>query len=203
MKTFTAATKEKRLKTILDSSWDILFQRIATGRVKLNEAASLPRHYAAILRTYGRLLCMATGETFTIAVEPAGATPGIDITCALGEIRAAVALDCFRKQTRRAPAAGMLKMLQHIDRLLSQPDFSLRKFVCLTDDPSYANASCPGSKGSLPGRAGGKYARHAVDPPSGRGVRKGGLRDRPAAFAEDIEFEWSNYKQWYFLAINL
>jgi hypothetical protein len=203
MKTFTAATKQQRLKTILDSSWDILFQRIATGRVKLNEAASLSRHYAAILRTYGKLLCMEAGKTFTIAVEPAGAAPGIDITCALGEVRAAVASDCFRKQARRAPTAGMLKMLRDIDRLLSHPDFSLRKFVCLTDDPWYAKASCLGSKGSLRGRAGGKYERHAAVPPSGRGVRKGGARDRPAAFAEDIEFEWSNYQQWYFLAINL
>ena len=87
------------------------------------------------------------------------------------------------------PAVGMLDLLRGIDRLLSHPDFSVRKFVCLTDDPSYAKAHCPRGAGRLKAGGGGKG--------KGRG------RGRPAAFAEDIEFEWSNYKQWYFLSINL
>src|SRR5437870_5310113 len=102
MKTVVPQTKEQRLTRMVESSWDILSQRIATGRVTINKEASLQLHYSSILLAYGNLLCIEPGETFSIELESASAKKSIDITCALGDAKAAIELKCFRKASNRA-----------------------------------------------------------------------------------------------------
>ena len=64
-------TQPERLTRILDESWEILMQRIATSRVTINKEASLQLHYSSILLSYGELFCVEPRETFTIELESA------------------------------------------------------------------------------------------------------------------------------------
>jgi len=95
-------TQPQRLTRILDESWEILAQRIATGRVSINKEASLQLHYSSILLSYGELFCVEPRETFSIELESASGRKSIDITCALGDTRAAIELKRFRKASNRA-----------------------------------------------------------------------------------------------------
>jgi hypothetical protein len=97
MHTVNTQTQLQRLTRILDESWEILLQRIATRRVVINKEASLQLHYSSVLLSYGELLCVEPKETFTIELESASGRKSIDITCALGETKAAIELKCFRK----------------------------------------------------------------------------------------------------------
>ena len=71
MHTINPQTQPQRLTRILDESWEILAQRIATGRVNINKEASLQLHYSSILLSYGELFCVESRETFSVELESA------------------------------------------------------------------------------------------------------------------------------------
>src|SRR5713226_8988092 len=133
MQTFVPQTNTQRLSRILSEGWDVLSQRIATDRVTINGEASLQLHYSSILLSYGELFCIDPHETFTIELESANMRRRIDITCALGDAKAAIELKCFKKQQNRAMDTDMYDVLADLERLLSYQDFAVRRFICLTD----------------------------------------------------------------------
>jgi len=142
-------TQPQRLTRILDESWELLMQRIATSRVTINKEASLQLHYSSILLSYGELFCVEPRETFTIELESANGRKSIDITCALGETKAAIELKCFRKASNRACDTDMYDVWCDLERLLSYQEFAVRKFFCLTDNPYYPFGTHSGHAGSV------------------------------------------------------
>jgi hypothetical protein len=193
--------KQQRLRRALDTSWDILSQRIATGRVTINKEASLQLHYSAILFSYGELLCIDPRETFSIELESAAQRQSIDITCALDGVRAAVELKCFRKQSNLAVDTDMYDVLRDLQRLISYSDFAVRKFICLTDNPYYAAAAHAGHAGSVTIRDGTFYPAGTQITPSWAGTWKSRSRDAPITLAKAVKLDWTRDRDWYALSL--
>lgn len=133
----------------MSESWDILCQRIATDRVVINKEASLQPQYASLLQSQGEILCIGPTETFSIKLESECEGKSIDITCALGGVCGAVELKCFRTRSNRAADIDMYGVLRDLNRLLSFSEFTVRRFICLTDNPYYCNAAHTGHAGRL------------------------------------------------------
>jgi hypothetical protein len=201
MQTVIPQTKQQRLRRTLDAAWDILSQRIATGRVTINKEASLQLHYSSILLSYGELLCTDPGETFSIELESAFERHSIDITCSLGDVRAAIELKCFRKHSKRAVDTDMYDVLLDIQRLLSYQDFSVRKFICLTDNPYYANGTHSGHAGSVTIRDGTTYPVGTTITPSWAGKWKSHERDAELKLTKDVGIKWTRDGNWYVLSL--
>jgi len=203
MQTVNPQTQPQRLTRILDESWEILAQRIATGRVSINKEASLQLHYSSILLSYGELFCVEPRETFTIELESASGRKSIDIACALGDTRAAIELKCFRKASNRACDIDMYDVWSDLERLLSYPEFEVRKFICLTDNPYYAFGVHSGHAGSVSIRDGTILQIESKIAPSWAGKWKDKSRDRCLTFAKSVELQWSQNRGWYSLALTL
>ena len=62
-------TKIDRLNFIIDLSCKIFFEKITSGRVRINKESSMQLHYSSILNTVGELLCILPGETFSLELE--------------------------------------------------------------------------------------------------------------------------------------
>ena len=191
----------QRLQRTLDGAWDILAQRIATGRVKINKEASLQLHYSAILLSYGELLCTHPGETFSIELETALERQSIDVVCRRADLSAAVELKCFRKRSNRPVDTDMYDVLRDIERLMSYPGFDVRRFICLTDSSSYALAPHSGHAGSVSIRDGTVYPAGTIIEPSWAGKWKDRSRDAPIEFTEDVNIEWVQDGEWYVLSL--
>jgi len=197
-------TSIQRLERILAESWELLSQRIASKRVKINKEASLQLQYASILASLGGLYCVEPNEVFSIELESANAGRNIDITCSLGDANAAIELKCFKKESRRGLEADMYDVLVDIDRLLSyKKDYKVCKFICLTDNPYYATVEHGGHAGSVTVRDGKKYLAGASIKPGWAGRWKSKSRDEPICFTQSILCEWRENKGWYELVINL
>jgi len=203
MLTINPQTQPQRLARILDESWEILMQRIATGRVSINKEASLQLHYSSVLLTYGELFCVEPRETFTIELESASGRKSIDITCALGETRASIELKCFRKASNRACDTDMYDVWYDLERLLSYQEFAVRKFFCLTDNPYYPSGTHSGHAGSVSIRDGIICEIGSMIAPSWAGTWKDTSRDRCLTLAKRVEIKWIRNRGWYSLAITL
>jgi hypothetical protein len=201
VKTVTPQTKQQRLRRALDIAWGILSQRIATGRVRINKEASLQLHYSSILLACGELLCTDPGETFSIELESALERRSIDITCSLDDLRAAIELKCFRKQSNRAVDTDMYDVLLDIQRLLSYPDFAVRKFICLTDNPYYVHGAHSGYAGSVTIRDGTVYPAGTTLTPSWAGKWKDQKRNAPITLSKTVNIEWTRDRDWYALSL--
>jgi len=196
-------TQPQRLTRILDESWDILNQRIATGRVNINKEASLQLHYSSVLLSYGELFCVEPKETFTIELESASGRKSIDITCTLGDTRAAIELKCFRKTSNRACDIDMYDVWRDLERLMSYQEFAVRKFICLTDNPYYVYGVHSGHAGSVSIRDGTILQMGSQITPSWAGIWKDKSRDRCLTLAKGVELHWSQNKGWYSLTLTL
>jgi hypothetical protein len=203
MQTVNPQSQHERLTRILDESWEILAQRIATGRVSINKEASLQLHYSSILLSYGELLCVEPRETFTIELESASGRKSIDIKCTLGETRAAIELKCFRKASNRACDIDMYDVWYDLERLLSYQEFAVRKFICLTDNPYYVCGVHSGHAGSVSIRNGTILQIGSKIAPSWAGKWKDKSRDRCLTFAKSVELHWNQNRGWYSLALTL
>lgn len=203
MHTVYPQTQPQRLTRILDESWEILMQRIATGRVAINKEASLQLHYSSVLLSYGELFCVEPRETFTIELESASGRKSIDITCALGETKAAIELKCFRKASNRACDTDMYDVWCDLERLLSYQEFAVRKFFCLTDNPYYVSGTHSGHAGSVSIRDGKIFEIGSKIAPSWAGTWKDKSRDRCLTLAKRVEIDWSQNRGWYSLAVTL
>ncbi len=203
MQTVIPQTPSQRLTRILDESWEILSQRIATGRVTINKEASLQLHYSSILLSYGELFCVQPGETFTIELESASGRKSIDITCTLGDTRAAIELKCFRKASNRASDVDMYDVWHDLERLLSYQEFAIRKFICLTDNPYYVSGAHSGKAGSVTIRDGTVHKVGSKIDPGWAGKWKDKSRDRSLTLTKQVALEWSENRGWYSLAVSL
>ena len=187
----------------MDTSWDILSQRIAAGRVKINKEASLQLHYASVLLSSGESLCTGPDETFSIELESAHGRQSIDITCSIGELAGAIELKCFRKQSNRPVDTDMYDVLLDIQRLLSYHRFAVRKFICLTDNRYYVSGTHQGHAGSVTIKDGTLYPAGTVIKPSWAGTWKSRPRDAPITLNRDVKIEWTKYRDggWYALSL--
>ncbi|MEI9954887.1 MAG: hypothetical protein WDM90_00895 [Ferruginibacter sp.] len=68
----------------------------------------------------------------------------IDIVCKLADVCAAIELKCFMKLSRRARELDCYDVLKDLERLENFPDFTIRKFFCLTDNKSYCETEMKG-----------------------------------------------------------
>lgn len=129
----------------------------------------------------------------------------IDITCAYGQIRAAVELKCFRKASNRASDLDMYDSLYDIERLLSLEDFEVKKFICLTDNPYYVQADHTGHASSVSIKDGVFYKKDQPITPSWVGRWKNTSRDKEILFSKDIQLTWASDDggQWYYLKLDL
>lgn len=139
----------ERLSFVLDFAWQIFFEKVTTGRIKINKESSMQLHYSVILHGLGELMCLQPKETFTTELESSYGKKNIDIACSYDEVKGAVELKCFRKKSNRATDIDMYDVLKDIDRLLSYDDFKVRKFICLTDNPYYAHSNHSGKASAV------------------------------------------------------
>ena len=196
-------TKTDRLERVLNESWDVLTQRIASGRVKINKEASLQLHYSSIVQGFGEICCIEPGETFVIELETGNERKSIDLTCTLGDVKAAVELKCFRKASNRAVDTDMYDVLRDIERLLSYKDFAVRKFICLTDNIYYVNGAHSGHAGTVTIRDGTVYKEGSTVAPGWAGKWKNATRDRGITFSKTVAFDWRRTGAWYSLFVTV
>ena len=196
-------SKVDRLSYVLDFAWEIFFERVAAGRIKINKESSMQLHYSAVLHGLGELMCIQPKETFTIELESAHGRRNIDITCSYGDINAALELKCFRKSSNRAIDIDMYDVLKDVDRLLSYKDFQVRKFICLTDNPYYSTGTHSGHAGTVSIRNGTQYRQGVPIRPSWAGKWKDKSRDIPIHLSKDVSFNWTEKNGWYRLKLDL
>lgn len=196
-------SKADRLSYVLDFAWEIFFERVAAGRIKINKESSMQLHYSAIAHGLGELMCTQPKETFAIELESAHGRRNIDITCSYDDVRGAVELKCFRKRSNRAADVDMYDVLKDVERLLSYNDFQVRKFICLTDNPYYSTGRHSGHAGTVSIRNGKHYKQGAPIRPSWAGKWKDKSRDSPIHLSEDLSFRWIEKTGWYCLKLNL
>jgi len=194
-----------RLNMVIDLGWDIFYKRVTTGRIKINNEASMQLHYASILHGLGELLCIKTGEIFDVEMESTVGRKNIDITCSYGQIRAAVELKCFRKISNRAADLDMYDSLKDIERLFLYKDFQVKKFICLTDNPYYIKGNHAGHASNVSIKDGIFYKKDQPITPSWIGKWKDSSRDKEIVFSNDVQLTWASDAggQWYYLKLDL
>lgn len=196
----------KRIERAIDESWEILMLRIASGRVRVNKEASLQLHYASILHSMGELMCNAPGEAFTVELETHVSGKNLDVTCVLGDARAAVELKCFRRASNRAVDVDMYDVLKDIHRLFALEGFAAKRFFCLTDNRYYPTAAHKGYAGSVSIKQGRKYRSGQQIVPGWSGKWKDRTRDQTLVFPGDVCLNWSRVhgtQEWFSLSVAL
>jgi len=193
-----AKESEVRLKHILSEAWQILFARIVVGRQAINKEASMQLQLARILQDLGKAYCITPDEHFTIELETGIGRQNIDITCQLGESKAAIELKCFRKQSNRATDLDMYDVLKDIERLDNYKDFQIKQFVCLTDNSYYAENNNTGHGAAVSSTNGSTYYANQPIAPSWKGKWKSKSRDLDIVLSIDLEFQWVEKEGWFY-----
>jgi len=126
----------EKLQYILDFSWDIYIEKLISNKISINLESSMQLHYASIINSLGELLKIKPDEEFNIELEHAyeDTSKYIDIQCSYHNIKTAIELKCFRKNSNRAKDIDMYDALKDIERLESFKSHQIKKFICLTDD---------------------------------------------------------------------
>jgi len=203
MKEIQLISQPERVKQLLDHSWLFYLQRIAAGKIVINKEASLQLHYASIIKTLGDVYCISPSESFSIELESKQGKINIDICCSIGDTKAAVELKCFRKSSNRASDTDMYDVLKDVTRLQALESFDVKKFICLTDNPYYANGAHAGHAGSVTIKDGFSYGKDAEISASWVGTWKDKSRDIPISFNSKVTFQWNLLGDWYFLDIDI
>lgn len=193
----------ERLRILLDLGWNILLRQIMSGRMAVNKEASLQLHYAAIVQQLGSTFCLLPAETFAIELESSIKDGEIDITCSLGITKAAIEMKCFRKRSNRAQDIDMYNVLSDIGRLQALPSYSVRKFLCLTDNPYYAVSSHRGHASSVSIKHGHGYKPDTTITPSWAGKWKSHANDAQIELPLGVRFDWTKSQGWYSLNIDV
>lgn len=192
-------SEKDRLSFALDLAWKILLARTESRRMRINKESSMQLHYASILHVLGETFCTRPDERFSIELESGVAGKSIDLTCVLGTARAAVEMKCFRKSSKRAVDTDMYDVLKDISRLCSCPDFQIRRFICLTDNPYYVNGKHDGHASVVTIKDGTVYASGTDINPTWIGKWKDSSRDHPLHIGTEITLNWSKVEGWYSL----
>ncbi|MBI4680928.1 MAG: hypothetical protein HY753_06930 [Nitrospirae bacterium] len=193
----------ERLNFVLDLAWQIFFEKVTSGRIKINKESSMQLHYSAILQGLGELMCIKPKEIFTIELETSHGKKNIDIACAYNDVKGAVELKCFKKESNRARDIDMYDVLRDIDRLLSYDGFKVKKFICIADHSYYAHTNHSGKANSVSIKNGKHYKKDMPIIPEWAGKWKDDSRDEPITFSRDISFNWFEKSGWYYLLMDL
>lgn len=191
----------QRLSYLINESWQILFQRIVSGKQLINKEASLQLQLARILNDLGNAYSILPNETFQLELETGYNGKNIDITCQLGDVKAAIELECFMKSSNRAKDLDMYDALLDSERLESFEDFEIKKFFCLTDNKYYAETEQKGLASSVTLRNGTIYKANQEIIPLWTGKWKV-KRDKSIVFKKDIVCNWVADSSWFYLQIN-
>lgn len=203
MNKFLPTDQCNRAHFLLDLAWEVFFERIASGKIKINKESSMQLHYATILHSLGEAFCITPTESFNIELESARGKQNIDITCSLGETKIAIELKCFRKASNRAVDIDMYDVLIDVARLLSFKEYNVRRFICLTDNKYYSETDHSGHAGSVSIRDGIHYIKGTELTPSWSGKWKNKSKDKPIHIESDLKFMWVRKDGWYALSLNL
>ncbi len=203
MNTHLPVDQHQRVQYLVDLAWEVFFERVASGKVKVNKESSMQLHYASVLYSIGETFCILPAESFSIELESGRGKQNIDITLSLGEVKAAIELKCFRKRSKRAVDTDMYDTLKDIERLLSFDEYQVKKFICLSDNTYYADAAHKGHAGSVTIKEGTQYKKGTMITPSWEGKWKDKTRDKPIHSGTDLLFRWVNRNGWYALVFNL
>jgi hypothetical protein len=202
MNTLPIAQKQ-RVDFLIDLAWDVFFERVVSGRIRINKESSMQLHFAAILHSIGETFCTQPSETYSMELESGRGKQNIDITIALGNVAAAIELKCFKKGSNRAVDTDMYDVLKDIERLQSFDEFQVRRFICLTDNRYYAEAAHAGHAGTVSIKEGNKYAKGTRVTPSWIGKWKDKSRDKAIHIQSDLIFQWTRKDGWYALLLNI
>jgi hypothetical protein len=143
-------SKTDRPNFIIDLSWKVFFEKITSGRIRINKESSMQLHYSSILNTAGELLCILPGETFSLEFESSHGRKNLDIACRFDDVSATIELKCFRKFSNHAQDLDMYDVWVDITRLLGLDDFQVKRFIFLTDHDKYPNGKHWGKNITVP-----------------------------------------------------
>ena len=198
--------KRERLSQIIELAWEIIFNKIISKKLIINKESSLQLHLSKTIFELGNLYCILPNENFEIEMETKYEKKSIDIVCILRdnveEIKCAIELKCFMKNSNRAKDIDCYDALIDIERLQNFEGFDLTKFICLTDHKYYAETVQKGKAKSVSIMNGTKYFAETEIIPGWKNEWKI-KRDKSIIFKRDIEFNWTNKDNWYFLLMNI
>jgi len=202
--------QDKRLAYIIDEAWEIVFERIASKMLTVENEASLQHHFAMILFQLGTIYCIVPSERFEIELEHGctneelgenkdGKRKNIDIVCKLGNVKAAIELKFFKDDVY---ALNCYDALVDVQRLQKFKGFEIGKFFCLADSDYYTKEKT-NSKGyikivSLENTM--EYKAGTTIPPSGDKSRSA-----PIKFKHDFVCNWVSKEgtDWHYLKIDI
>lgn len=191
---------QKRLNFLLDVSWNIFIQRLSHEKIKVNKESSMQLHYAALIHSLGELMCIDKSDVFTIELEHSYQNKSIDIVCSFNDSqKAAIELKCFKKSSNRATDNDMYDVLKDIERLMNLDEFSIKRFICLTDNPYYVNVQHSGQAEIVSISHGTLHINEQPIIPGWIGKRQDKSRDKTIKFKSDVGFEWFKEDKWYYL----
>jgi len=187
-----------RLARIIDLAWQIMFENIVSGRITINKESSLQLHLSKIIFELGNIFSILPDEKFRIEMESNYEKKSIDIICGINEIKAAIELKCFMKKSNRAKDIDCYDALIDIERLQNFNGFEIKKFICLTDNKFYAENEQKGRGKSVTLKNGTIYKANTEIIPGWANEWKIN-RDKSIIFKTDIQCNWINRGDWYYL----
>ena len=191
-----------RLQQIIDLAWEILFERIVSGRQIINKESSLQLHLSKLIFDLGNIYCIEPNERFEIEMETNYEKKSIDIVCILGETKAAIELKCFMKASNRAKDLDCYDVLLDIERLQKFNGFDIKKFICLTNNKYYSTTIQSGHGKTVSLKSGTVYKANEEIIPGWADKWKVN-RDKPIIFSKKIKCDWTSKSDWYFLKIEI
>lgn len=194
--------QKTRLNDCIELAWQVLFERILSGRQIINKESSLQLHLSKLIFDIGNICCLLPGENFEIEMETNYENKNIDIVCGLGEVKAAIELKCFMKASRRAKDLDMYDALKDIARLEKFEGFDIKKFICLTDTKYYGYTTPTGHASTVSLKHGTTYcAKKEVVP--GWAGKWNVKRDHPIVFKNDVQCNWVTKDKWHYLKVDV
>ncbi len=191
-----------RLEELINFAWEILFERIASGKLKINKESSLQLHFSKLLFELGNIYCIFPNEIFEIEMETNYENKSIDIVCKLGEIVSAIELKCFIKSSNRAKDLDCYDVLLDVERLQNFEGFDIKRFFCLTDNKYYSETEQKGHAKSVSIKNETIYKANIEIIP-GWAEKWKVKRDKPIIFNKEITCNWVSKNNWYYLKIEI
>lgn len=191
-----------RLNHVIDTAWEILFEKIVSGRLIINKESSLQLHLSKIIFDLGNLYCILPKEDFEIEMETKYENKSIDVVCSLGTLKSAIELKCFMKASNRAKDIDGYDALKDIERLQNYNGFQIKKFICLTNNKYYTERTQTGKGKTVSLKHGTIYPANVEVVPGWAGEWKVN-RDKPIVFKSEIQCNWISRGNWHFFKIDI
>jgi hypothetical protein len=197
-----STNQNARLNQVIETAWEILFERIVSGQLLINKESSLQLHLSKLIFELGNIYCILPNEHFEIQMETTYQKKSIDIVCSLGSTKAAIELKCFRKASNRAKEIDCYDALKDVERLQNYEGFDIRKFICLTDNKYYPERAQTGHGKTVTLKHGTIYPSDVEILPGWAHLWKV-KRDKAIIFNKEIKCDWVSRPNWHFLKIDI